>query len=254
MSPITTVWKATLQQIAEAYFDALRDGNLARVPWAEDGRRSSTAFSAEPSQRPIRRRGTPATALTEVASLKMIRHDILGSAPDPQLPLDLRGRDGARCCSDAGPVAQTKTFLVLRDSYASGASVLDTFLARLAETINFVHKNRTAVHYQAAPPRRVGTLDADHWLVLMAAHTDRHMEQIRDAVKQGHTFAGAGPHHPIIRPRRSPRVNSRYLQNRVHFALDSNHCPDRHCGHQRQSILNCARGRHNGYGIEEFNW
>jgi len=121
--------------------------------------------------------------LSEEALLHMIRHDILSGAPNPALPLELQGRDGTvvAAMNDRSHKTKTFEFLVPRGTYETSAFVLDAFLARRAATIEFVRGTKDPVHYYAAPLEGLGLLDAYHWLLLMAAHTDRHIEQMRQA-------------------------------------------------------------------------
>lgn len=120
--------------------------------------------------------------LSEEALLHMVRHDILSGSPNPALPLELQGRDGVVVAAMNDRSHRTKTFdfLVPRGRYETRASVLDAFLARRAETIDFVRGTKQPLHYHSAPLEGLGVLDAYHWLLLMAAHAERHAEQMRE--------------------------------------------------------------------------
>ena len=121
---------------------------------------------------------------SEEVLLHMVRHDILSGKPKPALPLELQGRDGTVVAAMNDRSRKTKTFefLAPRGMYETGASVLDAFLARRAETTDFVRGTKQPLHYHAAPLEGLGVLDAYHWLLLMAAHTERHVEQMREAL------------------------------------------------------------------------
>jgi hypothetical protein len=58
---------------------------------------------------------------------------------------------------------------------------LDAFLARRADTLDHARATRDPLHHHAAPLGELGPLDAYQWLLLMAAHTDRHLAQMRQA-------------------------------------------------------------------------
>jgi hypothetical protein len=58
---------------------------------------------------------------------------------------------------------------------------LDAFLARRADTLDYVRATCDPLHHHTAPLGELGPLDAYQWLLLMAAHTDRHLAQMRDA-------------------------------------------------------------------------
>lgn len=120
--------------------------------------------------------------LSEEVLLHMIR-DILSGTANPALPLDLQGRDGAivAAMNDRSQKRKTVDALVPRDEYKTSASVLDAFLARRAATLDLVRGAVAPLHYHAAPLDGVGLLDAYQWLLLIAAHTDRHVEQMRDS-------------------------------------------------------------------------
>jgi hypothetical protein len=122
--------------------------------------------------------------LSEEALLRIIRDEILSGTPNPALPLELQGRDGAvvAAMNDRSHKAKTFDFLIPRGRYETGASVLDAFLARRAATMDFVRETKQPVHYHAAPLEVLGVLDAYHWLLLIAAHTERHLEQMREAL------------------------------------------------------------------------
>ena len=121
--------------------------------------------------------------LTEEALMTTVR-GILGGEPNPTLQLGLQGRDGAIVAAMENRPNKIKTFdaLMPRGRYSSVASVLDAFLARRAATLDFVRISTAPVHYYAAPLDGLGLLDAYHWLLLMGAHADRHVHQMRAAI------------------------------------------------------------------------
>lgn len=123
--------------------------------------------------------------LSEETLLRMIRHDILSGAPNPALPPELQGRDGAVIAVMSDRSRKTKTFesLAPRGVYETGAFVLDAFLARRAATIDFVRGTKEPLRYYAAPLEGLGLLDAYQWLLLIAAHTDRHVEQMLERLE-----------------------------------------------------------------------
>jgi hypothetical protein len=107
---------------------------------------------------------------------------MLASAPDPALPLQLQGRDGliVAAMNDRSNKIKTLDVLEPRGTYAGSASVLDAFLARRADTLDFVRRTKDPLHHHAAPLQGVGLLDAYHWLLVVAAHTGRHVLQMRE--------------------------------------------------------------------------
>jgi hypothetical protein len=123
--------------------------------------------------------------LSEETLMHMIRGQILNGAPNPSLQLELQGRDGAivAAMNDRSQKTQTLKSLIPCGKYSGGASVLDAFLARRAATLDFVRTSTAPLHHHAGPLEGLGLLDAYHWLLLIAAHTDRHVEQMRDAIR-----------------------------------------------------------------------
>jgi hypothetical protein len=125
--------------------------------------------------------------LTERALLQMVRQGVLQGPANPTLALELRAKEATVLAAMGDRRTKTKTFDFLqpRGKYAHLEAVLDAFLARRAETIEFARTTRAAVHHHAAPLEGFGLLDAYHLLLLIAAHTDRHLEQMRDAQGRG---------------------------------------------------------------------
>ena len=56
------------------------------------------------------------------------------------------------------------------------------FLPRRAVTLDYVRANRDPLHH-AAPLGDTGLLDGYQWLLLLAAHTDRHVVQMQEALR-----------------------------------------------------------------------
>lgn len=112
-------------------------------------------------------------------------HEMLKTTPNVSLPLELQGRDGVVVSAMADRSHKIKTFdaLVPTGRYQAAGWALDAFLARRAATLDFVRTTRLPLHYHAAPLEGAGLLDAYHWLLLIAAHTDRHIQQMRDAIR-----------------------------------------------------------------------
>jgi hypothetical protein len=129
--------------------------------------------------------------LSEEALLHVVHRDVLSGTANQSLPLDLQGRDGAivAAMNDRSQKTKTFEFLIPNGRYQTSASVLDAFLARRAATLEFARSTAEPLHHHAAPLPGLGPLDGYHWLLLIAAHTDRHLEQMREALDDG---AGSG--------------------------------------------------------------
>jgi hypothetical protein len=122
--------------------------------------------------------------LSEEALLGLIRGQILSSPANPDLTAELRGKDGivVRAMHDRSSKSKTFDFLEPKGKWPDRLAALDAFLARRAVTLDYVRGSQDALHYHAAPLGALGLLDAYQWLLLLAAHTDRHLAQMREAV------------------------------------------------------------------------
>jgi hypothetical protein len=120
--------------------------------------------------------------LAEQSLLRIIR-EMLDRPADAALSLRLQGRDGAvvTAMGDRSRKLKTFDFLEPKGMYPTTHAVLDAFLARRADTLDFVRCVKEPVHHHAMPLEGLGLLDAYQWLLLIAAHTDRHTEQMREA-------------------------------------------------------------------------
>jgi TolB-like protein len=73
--------------------------------------------------------------------------------------------------------------LEVQDDICDDAHTTDfiaSFLPRRAATIQYVRETTDALHDHAAPLGAFGDLDAYQWLLLLATHTERHIQQIED--------------------------------------------------------------------------
>ncbi len=122
--------------------------------------------------------------LSEEALLGLIRGKILAAPANPTLSIELRGKDGIVVTAMQNRALKLKTFDFLEPNgrWPDQAQALDAFLARRADTLDYVRATRDPLHHHAAPLGELGQLDAYHWLLLMAAHTDRHLAQMREAM------------------------------------------------------------------------
>jgi hypothetical protein len=122
--------------------------------------------------------------LSEEQLVAMIRDRILASVPTPALASETAGKDAAviRVMRDRSSKSKTFDFLEPTDRVTSPAAALDSFLARRADTLDFVRATPVAVHYHGAPLGALGTISAYQWLLLIAEHTSRHVAQLHEAV------------------------------------------------------------------------
>jgi hypothetical protein len=122
--------------------------------------------------------------LSEDALLGLIRGQILKSPANPTMAVDLRGKDAVivQAMQDRSQKATTFDFLEPRGTWPDQDSVLNAFLARRGETLEYCRDTRDPLHHHAAPLGQLGLLDGYQWLLLIASHTDRHIAQMESAL------------------------------------------------------------------------
>ena len=92
----------------------------------------------------------------------------------------MQGKDAAvvRAMRDRSRKAKTFDFLEPQGRWLSLHEVLAAFAAGRAATLHYVQSTNAALHQQLAPLPGLGLLDGYQWLLLIAAHTERHVRQI----------------------------------------------------------------------------
>jgi DinB superfamily len=81
---------------------------------------------------------------------------------------------------DRSQRAETFDALVPRATTRTPTDFIASFLPRRAATIQYVRETTDALHDHVAPLGALGDLDAYQWLLLLATHTERHIQQIED--------------------------------------------------------------------------
>jgi DinB superfamily len=124
-------------------------------------------------------------ALSEEGLLAIVRTQILTSPPAVDAAAVVRGRDGVvvSAMRDRSHRSQTFEALMPRTPAATPAAFIAAFLSRRAATLRYVRETADPLHHHVAPLGPLGDLDAYQWLLLLASHTERHVQQI-DEVKQ----------------------------------------------------------------------
>jgi hypothetical protein len=171
---------------------AERELTIEMLAASRDSLRSAvkTISPAQWQQTPATEAWSPAECLehlvlTEEALLGMIRSVILSSPANPAQAIEQRGKDAPiiRIMASREKKRKTADFLQPRGNWSHSASLLDAFLARRADTLDFVRSTRDPLRHHFAPLDDLGLLDGYQWLLLMAAHTNRHVEQIKEAAR-----------------------------------------------------------------------
>jgi hypothetical protein len=114
----------------------------------------------------------------------IIRGVILAAPENSSVATKLRGIYSivAPAMPDRSVKLKTLRCLEPRGTWATRAEVRDAFLARRAVTLDYVRTTCDALHHHVAHIGEMGLRDGYQWLVLLAAHTDRHVEQMREAL------------------------------------------------------------------------
>jgi hypothetical protein len=173
---LTTQERALLVEILEAGRDQFR-AVIHSAPNADWTRKPDAAsWSAADCAEHL--------VLTEEALLGLVRNQILTSTADPSLSAELQGKDAlvVKAMHNRSVKAKTFDFLEPRGRWTTQASVLDAFLARRGATLDYVRTTRDPLHHHAAPLEGLGALDGYQWLLLIAAHTQRHLDQLNAAL------------------------------------------------------------------------
>jgi hypothetical protein len=125
-------------------------------------------------------------ALAEDALLGMIRGQILASPPEVERAAAVRGRDGVVVAAmrDRSSRSRTFDFLVPRATADTPAAFIGAFLPKRAATLQYVRETTDPLHHHVAPLGPLGDLDAYQWLLLLASHTERHVQQIEDILQR----------------------------------------------------------------------
>ena len=105
--------------------------------------------------------------------------------PDAQKLPDPSAMDAAilKSVPDRSQKAQAPEQAQPKGNYRNWEEAFNAFSERRLKTVEFVNKTKADLRrYQLQTP--MGTMDAHQWLLLLAAHTDRHIAQIHEV--KGH--------------------------------------------------------------------
>jgi hypothetical protein len=96
------------------------------------------------------------------------------------LPDAQRGKDGVIAAAMLDRSARARALPILEPTgkWKTTEHCRDAFLARRADTIEYVRATTDPLHYHGAPLASLGMLDGYQWLLALAVHTSRHIQQI----------------------------------------------------------------------------
>ena len=123
-------------------------------------------------------------ALAEGGLLATVRDQVLASPTVQDDGTATRGGDGmiVRMMRDRSRRSETFDALVPRETAPTPADFIAAFLPKRAATLQYVRETNDALHHHVAPLGGLGELDGYQWLLLLACHTERHVQQI-DEIK-----------------------------------------------------------------------
>jgi hypothetical protein len=129
--------------------------------------------------------------VSDEALLAHVRGQILSSPADPARQPEVRGKDGTvvSAMRDRTSKAKTFDFLEPRGRFADRRAALEAFEQARTTTMEYVRTTDDGLHDHFAPLGGLGDLDGYQWLLLIAAHTERHVAQIAE-IKRKLALAG----------------------------------------------------------------
>jgi hypothetical protein len=121
-------------------------------------------------------------ALAEDFLLETITGPILASPISSDKAAAARGRDGVvvNAMRDRTHRGQTFDCLVPRSTAETPAAFISIFLAKRRRTVQYVRGTNDPLHDHVAALGPLGDLDGYQWLLLLASHTERHVQQIEE--------------------------------------------------------------------------
>ena len=122
--------------------------------------------------------------VSDEALLANVRGPIL-AGPRVDSHAELQGKDGMVVGAMRDRTTRSKTFDFLEPTgrWSDRVALTEAFRQARAETAAYVRDTDDALHDHAAPLPGLDLLDGYQWLLLLAAHTQRHVAQIEDIKK-----------------------------------------------------------------------
>jgi uncharacterized damage-inducible protein DinB len=121
-------------------------------------------------------------AVSEDEIFGLITKKIVASPPDPAKRALVKGKDEQvlKEVPDRGTKAKAPEFLVPKGRWADAQALAAHFKESRDRTIEYVKTTKDELRDRFAPHPAMKDLDAYQWIMLMAAHTNRHVQQINE--------------------------------------------------------------------------
>lgn len=149
--------------------------NLANAQWTfkPDARTWSVAEVAEH------------ITLSEDTLFERVTKTILSSPADPSRKAEIAGKDETvlAIIADRSRKVQAPEMLMPAHRWPDRRVLIEHFKNSRARTIRYVQTTRDELRLHFAPHPAAGTLDAYQWLLLLSAHTERHIAQMREVME-----------------------------------------------------------------------
>jgi hypothetical protein len=120
--------------------------------------------------------------VSEEALRRLVRDQILKSPISPATAASVQGKDGVviRAMRDRSHRAKTFDFLEPTGRWPDRFALVARFREERGATIAYVGSTRDPLHAHTSALPPLGDLDAFQWLLLLAAHTARHVAQMQE--------------------------------------------------------------------------
>jgi hypothetical protein len=122
-------------------------------------------------------------AMAETLLLGQVKK-LLASPPAPEKKPEVKGKDEVvlKVIADRSQKAQAPEVIRPSGRFPTREAVVSAFKENRDRTIDFVSTTDADLRSHFAPHPATGLLDAYQWILLAAAHTDRHVQQMREVM------------------------------------------------------------------------
>lgn len=159
-----------LQGTRKLFLDSVADLSEAQWNFKPDARTWSIAECAEH------------IALSEDELFAMVTGKIMKSPAGPAKKAEAKGKDETvlRLLADRGKKSQAPPSLTPAHKFKSRQELIDHFRQSRERTLDYIRTTRDDLRSHFAPASAAGTLDAYQWILLISAHSGRHVAQINE--------------------------------------------------------------------------
>jgi uncharacterized damage-inducible protein DinB len=102
----------------------------------------------------------------------------------PEKKAEVKGKDEVvlKVIADRSRKAQAPEMIRPTGRYSTKQAVVNGFKANRDRTIQFVQTTDAELRLHFAPHPFAGTIDTYQWILLTSAHTDRHVQQMKEVI------------------------------------------------------------------------